>query len=464
MAQDSPERKLASFRLRLPKITKISWRDLFASLLPVALISGVAIAIAIHYVQPAPPSKLTITSGPEGSLYHSVAEKYQKILARDGVQLEILPSEGSLQNLQRIVDPESPADIGLVQGGVTAGVDIGEVVSLGSMLYEPLAIAYRAKQPIQRLSELKGKRLAIGIEGSGTRVLALAMLKANGIEPGGETVLLDLGGQKAVDALLSNQADAAFLMGDSASPAMMRKVLHTEGIRLFDFPQAEAYLRRFRYLSKIEIPPGAFDLGNNLPPKPMVMLAPTVELVARPDLHPALSDLLIEAAQEVHGKATLLQNQHEFPAPLEHEIQISEDANRYYKSGKGFAYRHLPFWLASLANRVAVILVPLVVILIPGLRLVPILYGWRIRRRLYQRYAELMALERAALSPLTPEDRAELLARLNDIEKSIITGKIPGAFADESYILRRHINFVRERLRDGKVEEASELPPMEESI
>lgn len=271
-------------------------------------------------------------------------------------------------------------------------------------------------------------------------------MKANEIQPYGPTKLVDLAGEPAVEALLKHQIDAAFLMGDSAAPETIRQILHTKGIRLFDFPQADAYLRRFRYLSKLELPPGSFDLGTNLPPKPLIMLAPTVELVARASLHPALSDLLIEAAQEVHGRATLLQRAGEFPAPLEHEYPIGDNASRYYKSGKSFVYRHLPFWLASLTDRIMVMLVPIIIVLIPGLRLIPSLYGWRIRARIYRRYGELMALERAALGPLSSEDRAALLGRLNEIEKSAITGKIPGSFAEEAYLLRRRIKFVRKRL------------------
>lgn len=436
----------------MPKIQKISWRDLAFSFVPVVLVSSIAIAIAFHFVQPAPPKTITMSSGPEGSIFQSVAEKYKKILARNGINLVILASEGSIDNLHRLNDPKSHVDVGFVQGGVATGIDISNVVSLGSVFYEPLAIIYQSSRPIQRLSELKEKRIAIGPEGSGTRFLALALLKANAIEPGGATKLLDYAGTQAVEALLKHQVDAVFLMGDSASPGTIRKMLHTKGVRLFDFPQAEGYLRRFRYLSKIELPTGAFDLGENLPPKPLVMLAPTVELVARADLHPALSDLLIEAAREVHGRATLMQRHGEFPAPLEHEFQISEDANRYYKSGKSFAYRYLPFWLASLTDRILVILVPIIIILIPGLRLVPTLYGWRIRRRIYRRYGELMALERATLDPLTSHDRQALLERLAEIEKSVITGKIPGSFADETYVLRQHINFVRGRLLLGDAE------------
>lgn len=433
-------------RRLLLRITRISWRDLFASAAPVTIASIVAIAVALHFVQPAPPSTITIGGGPEGSIFRAVAEKYKAILARSGIKLEIVPTEGSLDNLKRLADDNGPIDVGFVQGGVVSGTDIEDLVSLGSVFYEPLTVVYRGRRELQRLSQFKGKRIAVGPEGSGTRFLALALLKANGIEPGGRTKLLDLAGDGAVAALLKREVDVAFIMADSASPASLRKVRHAEGIRQFAFPQADAYLRRFRYLSRLDMPAGGYDLGANLPAKPLPVLAPTVELVARQDLHPALSDLLIEAARQVHGRATLLQKAGEFPAPLEHEFPISADAARYYKSGKSFAYRYLPFWLASLADRVLVMLVPIVVVLIPGIRLVPTLYGWRVRRRIYRRYGEVMALERAALGTLGADDRASLLDRLNQIEKAVINGKIPGAFADETYILRQHIKFVRERL------------------
>jgi TRAP transporter TAXI family solute receptor len=446
VTQDSKHQERAGKLSLLPRITRISWHDLVASLAPVVLASVIAIAIAFHFVQPAPPSTITISSGPDGSIFRSIAEKYRKILARNGIKLEILPSAGSLDNLKRLADPKGHADVGFVQGGIATGNDISQVMSLGSVFYEPLTIVYRNAHPIQRLSELKGKRVAIGPDGSGTRFLALALLKANGIQPGGPTGLVDLSGEQAVDALLKHRIDAVFLMADSAAPGTIRKMLHSKGIRLFTFPQADGYLRRFRYLSKLELPSGSFDLGENLPPQPLIMLAPTVELIARTDLHPALSDLLLEAAQEVHGRATLMQNHGEFPAPLEHEYQISPDATRYYKSGKSFAYHYLPFWLASLTDRILVMIVPIVIVLIPGLRFVPSLYAWRIKRRIYRYYGELMALERATLDPISARNRAELLARLNEIEKSVITGKIPGSFADETYVLRQHINFVRTRL------------------
>ena len=330
--------------------------------------------------------------------------------------------------------------------GLAAVLSAATLVSLGSVFYVPVLVFYRATQPIKLLSELDGKRISIGREGSGARVLAETLLKANGIEAGGKSKLVDLEGKSAQDALVKGQVDAAFVMGDSATPATMRDLIHTSGIRLFDFVQGDAYVGRFRYLTKLALPPGSLDLGKNTPPQTLTMVAPTVEIIARPGLHPALSDMLIQAAQEVHGRATLLQKAGEFPAPLEHEYRASDDANRYYKSGKSFVYRHLPFWLASLVDRIAIVLVPLAVILIPGLKLVPMLYKWRINARIYQRYGELMALERMAFGDTTREQRADLLKRLDEIDRRIVTGKLPASAAEQLYVLRQHIHFVRNRL------------------
>ena len=446
--ENKSKRDLPVIRLlqKIPPIPRISWRDLAATLGPVLLLSIAAILLALHFVRPAPPHTLTISSGPDGSTFRTVAEKYQKILARSGVKLVIKPSKGSEENLEHLIDADSDVDVGFVQGGVTADGDSSDLVSLGSVFYEPLTIFYRSPKPLQRLSELQGKRIAIGSAGSGTRFLALALLKANEIEPKGATQLLDLEGDAAIKALDARQVDAIFLAGDSAGPNSIRTMLHAEGIRLFDFPQADAYVRRFPYLSKLDLPPGAFDLGDNLPTAPIAMLAPAVELVAKSELHPALSDLLLDAAHEVNGHASLLQNAGEFPSPLHHEFPISDDAARYYKSGKSFAYRFLPFWLASLLDRAVAVLVPIIVVLVPGLRIVPALYGWRINNRIYKRYGELMALERAVLEPLTTEERAALIERLGEIEKAIIGSKMPGAYASQIFVLRQHIKFVRDQL------------------
>jgi hypothetical protein len=298
---------------------------------------------------------------------------------------------------------------------------------------------------MDRISGLNGKRLAIGREGSGTHVLALILLKANGIEPGGATRLMDLSGEDAAQALIEGKVDAAFLMGDSAAPPVMRKLLRTAGIRLLDIAQADAYIRRFSYLNKLDLPMGVFDFDKNIPSRDIHLIGPMVELVARDNLHPALSDLLIETAREVHGGASLLQRAGEFPAPQEHEFRISEDARRFYSSGKGFFYRNLPFWLATLVDRTLVFLVPVVVLLIPGIKLVPKYYNWRVRSRIYRVYGKLIALERSMLSQPAPEEREGMLKQLDDIETEVNKMKMPLAFADQFYVLRDHIGFVRGR-------------------
>jgi ABC-type amino acid transport substrate-binding protein len=446
--------------LRVPaRATILSWRDLALSLGPIILITGAAIWAAFWFVQPAPPDTIVLTAGPDGSIYRLHAEKYRSILARNGVKLEILPSRGSLENLKRLNDPAFRVDVGFVQSGIADGTEVEGLVSLGSMFRQPLAVFYRSAARVARLSQLEGRRLAIGQEGSGTRALALALLKANGIEPGGRTPLLALSGDAAVQALAQGKVDAAFLMGDSAAAQGMRKLLHLGGIRLLDFPQADAYVSRFRYLSKLEIPMGAIDLGRNVPPRNLHLIGPTVELIAREDLHPALSDLLIEAAVEVHGGASVLQRAGEFPAPVEREFPISSDAARYYKSGKGLLYRHLPFWLASLADRTMVVIVPVVVLLIPGLRLVPVLYRWRVASRIYRWYGALLAIERDVRADPGSRKTEELLDRLGKIEQAVGAIRVPLAFADQLYVLREHIGFVRARLeKNGVPQTGGETP------
>jgi TRAP-type uncharacterized transport system substrate-binding protein len=438
------KRKIGAFGVAV-EIPQISWRDFIAAVLPLLLITLLALWAGFKFIRPAPPDTIIITGGAKGSSFANAAEKYRAILERNGVKLQILESEGSLDNLRRLRDPAFKVDVGFVQGGLVVDGDAGDLVSLGSLFYVPLVVFYRGEQPVERLSEFKGKRLAIGREGSGTHFLNVLLLRANGVDKTTST-LLDLSGADAAQALLERKIDAALLMGDAATPEIMRKLVHTRGIHMMDFKQADAYSRRFRYLSKLELPMGSIDFAKNMPEQTMALIAPTVELVARPDLHPALSDLLVEAARETHGRATLLQRAGEFPAPLEHEYPISDDAARYYKSGKGFWYRYLPFWLASLVDRTMVVLVPIVVVLIPGIKLVPALYRWRIRTRIYKRYGELMALEREMLNETTPEQRTALGKRLDEIEKRVNGSKMPLPFADQFYVLREHINFVRRRL------------------
>lgn len=400
------------------------------------------------FVQSAPPGTITITSGPENSIFNANAIRYASILARYGVTLKVLTSEGSLENLNRLCDPSFRVDVGFVQGGMTnAAAD--KLVSLGSISHQPLLVFYRGA-PVELLSGLAGKRIAVGPVGSGTRSLALSLLEINGIKPGGTNTILDWEPKQASKALINGTVDAVFLMGEDASLAVIIELMRAPDVHLLNFRQATAYTRRFSYLGVIEFPQGVLDLGHNIPAQDLYLVGPTVELIAREDLHPALSDLLLGAAREVHGNANLLQRKGEFPAPLEHDIRLSADAARFYKSGKGFFYRYLPFWLASLTSRIVVVFVPTIVVLIPVLRSIPSCYRWRIRSRIYRWYRALLSLERELFGETDPGKREQLLRRLDEIEKAVNQMKVPAFFADQFYSLRGHIGFVRLMVGDTR--------------
>ncbi len=443
--EEEPKTGLARIVGLLMETFGLSYAAAFAASLLIALVFCFGV---FWFVHAAPPKTLIITSGTPGSSFETNAFKYRQILARSGITLKILPSQGSLENLERLENPSVHVDVGFVQGGVTNGQNGQKLVSLGSVSYQPLMVFHRGAAPLTLLSELSGKRLAIGSAGSGTHLLSSTLLELNGIHPGGTTTLLELGAEEAAQALLDGSADAVFLMGDSASPQVMRRLLLSPGIQIFNFSQADGYTRRVTYLNKLDLPKGSIDFGKNIPTQDTYLVGPTVELLARPALHPALSDLLLEAAQEVHGGASLLKRKGEFPSPFEHDFPISAEASRFYKSGKSFLYRSLPFWLASLVNPILVAIVPIVVLLIPGLRAIPFVFRLRMKLRMYRWYRALMALERDVLGASRGTGREDLLTRLDHIEQGVNQMKVPASFADQFYALRGYIAFVRTQLVD----------------
>ena len=424
-------------------------KGLVISTAAILLIALLVSAAAYMFLNTAAPRSLTITSGPEGSTFHRYALRYQKILAREDVTLKILPSDGSSDNLQRLADPKTSVDIGFVLGGEAQKKSYDSLMSLGTVAIQPVMIFYTGK-PRQLLSEFKGKRMNIGPEGSGTNNLALAILKANGIEPGKETRLDQTELDDPIKDLYSGRIDAVFLMGDSSDSAVMRKLMRDKRIRLFSFVQADGYVRRIRILNKLWLPRGTMDLGNDIPADDVELVGPIVQLVARDSLHPALSDLLLEAAREVHGSAGIFSKRGDYPAQVEGEYRSSPDANRYYTSGKSFLYRNFPFWLASLISRVLTVLVPLALILVPLVKVAPALYRWRFSSRIYKWYRVLLELERDAFKPdVTPKQREELLHQLDRIEASVNHLTIPAPFGDLFYALRSHINIVRNTLKSA---------------
>jgi hypothetical protein len=427
---------------------RASWRDLLTVGLPLALVVVLTLAFAVRLMHTAPPGRIRFISGSEGSSYRTLADRYKKIIESHGVKVDVIPSEGAFDNLERLAGPKSDVDVGFVQGGLTDGVDISGLVSLGTVFTQPVMVYYRLPEPIDRLTELRGKRIAIGAEGSGTHALALKLLKANDMDDK-TTILVPVHGEDAARALVDGKVDAAFLMGDSATPQIMHGLRDAPGVRLMSFRQAEGYVRRLKFLSHLTLPEGAMDLGKDYPSETVALVGPTVELVAHHDLHPALSDLLISAAREIHSGPGMYRAAGEYPAPLEHDFPISNDAIRYYKSGGQLLYKVLPFWLASFVDRILVVVLPLLVIVVPATRAAPALYRWRVRSRIYRWYGALMAIEHDMMAAHSAEEKAPIARKLDDIETAVNDLKTPLSFADQLYVLRNHVAMVRSRLESG---------------
>ena len=414
-----------------------------AALAILIAIAAVLVAAVLYFIHSAPPTKIVISSGPEGSIFQKQALRYAKILKENGVKLEVVTSAGSMENLQRLKDPRSGVDLAMVQGGNDA-TGTEDLISLGSISHQPLLIFYRGK--LNLLSDLQGKKIAIGPTGSGTNAIALTILRANKIKPGGATVFLDWDSAEATRALKEKKIDAAFVMSESASVSDLKTLMRDPSIHLYSFKQVEAYSRKYDYLDPLVLPEGALDLGTDLPKHDVQLIGPMVELVAKKDLHPAVSDLILEAATRIHSHPGLFQQRNEFPAPIEHSIRISDDASRYYKSGKSFLYRYLPYWLASLLSRIFVVFVPAIIVLIPIIRLIPAFLRWKVQLRIYQRYRDLLNLEHRFARAKDPAKREALRAEFDRIESEVNQMRIKGRFADQLYNLRGHISYVRARV------------------
>jgi TRAP-type uncharacterized transport system substrate-binding protein len=418
-----------------PERIRDAIRDLAVTAGPVALLLAVALWVAFQFVKPAPPRSFVMTTGARDGAYHLFSERYRASLSRQGITIELRPSAGAVENLDRLTDESSGVAAGLVQGGLASGETRG-VTSLGAMFYEPLWVFYRGPRRLERLNELAGLRIAVGTAGSGTRAIARRLLETT---LGDRATLLDVGGVEAVDALRHERVDASFLVG-APDALTVKQALALKGVRLMSLVNAEAYARRFPFLSTIVLPRGVIDLAADVPPESVTLLAPTANLIVRDDMHPALISLLLQTASEVHAPAGILQRRGEFPAPREADIPLSSDAVRYYRSGKPFLQRFMPFWVADLIERTVVLLVPLLAILLPAFRFAPALYRWRVRARILRWYAELRQLE------ASPPSEASL-QRVEEIERGVRSIRVPLGYAGDVYHLRSHCALVREALQ-----------------
>jgi TRAP-type uncharacterized transport system substrate-binding protein len=426
--------------------------------MPTILLVLAACVAAYIVVDPAPPRSVILATGQENSAYEEFGRKYAAVLARDGIRVGLQRSLGSEDNLQRLIDGR--ADIAFVQSGSadSARAGRGKLVSLGSLFTEPVWLFLREgakgrKFDIHSLTQLKGLRINLGPEGTGVPRLFRQLLAVNGVEPD-QLSISSLENTPATVELLAGRVDGIVFSSAPEAP-LIQMLLQTPGIRLFDFRQAEAYTRRLPFLTHVVLPRGIVDLGRDIPSQDFDLIAPTATLVARANLHPALVDLFVKAASEIHGGTGWFQQQGQFPSPRYTEIPVSREAAKYYRDGPPFLQRYLSFWLANLFDRLWVVVVALAALLIPLSKIVPPLYVWRIRSRVYRWYGQLRAVEQALEKELEmgapPEQldraRAELLRRLDDIETRVNQISIPLSYADALYGLRSHINFVRQRVR-----------------
>ena len=443
---------------KILKFTGFALRDFLATAGPAVIVIALLCALAYWLVDPTPPRHVTIATGQENSGYEDFAKKYAAALSVYGIKTTLQPSLGSQENLHRLLasiaqrsnDP-TRVDIGFVQSGSTDEADAVRrgLVSLGSLFTEPVWLFYREGRDISQMTQLKGLKINVGAEGSGVPKLFKKLLSVNGLAPE-DLTLGELENTPATVALLDGSIDG-MVFSSAPDALLIQMLLQTPGIKLFDFTQAEAYTRRFPFLTHVVLPRGIVDLGRDLPPKDYHLIAPTATLVARASLHPALIDMFVQSAAAIHGGAGWFWRQGEFPTANFTEIPVARDAEKFYKNGPPFLQRYMPFWVANFFERMWVVVVAVGALLLPLSRVVPPLYVWKVRSRIYRWYGELRTVEQA-VEDVSPAQRETVythqLQRLTAIEERVNLISIPLSFATELYGLRSHINFVRNRVID----------------
>ena len=440
----------------MPKVlryTLLSARDLLVTAGPFLLVALLLLALAYWVLDPTPPKKVVLATGQDQGAYAEFGKRYAAILKQHGIRVELRGTQGATENLALLRDDASNVDVAFVQGGadIERGADdiANEgLVSLGSLFHEPVWLFYRedAAQRLLKagtlasLAQLPGWKLNIGPPGSGTPLLMQRLLEANGIERKTLT-LLEQSQTPAVVALLGGEIDA-LVFASAPESLMVQMLLRTPGVKLFDFAQAEAYSRRFAFMSPVLLPRGVVDLARDMPSADVRLVAPTATLVAKEGTHPALLQLFVQAAQSIHGEAGWFHRKGDFPSAAHTDLPLAKEAERFYRNGPPLLQRYLPFWLANLIDRMWVVLVSIIAILLPLSRVVPPLYQFRIRSRIFRWYAQLRGVE----DSFGKRASDELLRELGEIETRVERIAVPLSYADELYSLRSHIQMVRSRL------------------
>jgi TRAP transporter TAXI family solute receptor len=413
----------------------------------VAAVVIVVLWVSAQFLQPGPSRRIVLASGAESGVYHQYALRYKEILGREGVKVDLRMTGGAADNLRLLLDPKSGVDVAFMQGGVATSETSG-LVMLASLYYEPLWIFYRDPATLSQIKQLHGKRIAIGITGSGTRALVAQLFAAQGLATAGgtgrdNTDLFALGGGDALRGLKTGEIDAALYVG-GADTTTIQQALHDPVIKLMNLAHADAYPRRLSFLTKLTLPYGSIDLATNIPDQDVTMIGTKAMLIARDDLHPALINLLIDAAREIHGRQGYFEAAGEFPGTAQiDDIPVSPYADQHRRFGPSFLYNYLPFWFATYAERALILIIPLIVILVPLLNFLPQLLRWRVRSRIYRWYGQLALLEREVATRQGTLPIEKWLQELDRVEDAVAHIYAPASFASEAYTLREHIGLVR---------------------
>ncbi len=407
----------------------------------VGVLAAACVWLSFQFIEPIPPRQIVLASGPESSLYHQHAERYKELMARQGVTVVERMTEGAGENLRLLGDPSSGVDIGFVQGGQADSAEAKGVVMLASLYYQPLWIFVRRGEQIDSLAALAGKKIAMGMPGSGTNALARTLLAANGVTEN-NSKLVRIPTHRSRLAVQTGEVDVALMVGGVRTTAVT-EALTAPTLELVSLAHADAYPQRYPYLGRRTLYAGAISFVPAVPSRDITLITTEAMLAARDTVHPAIVNLLLETIRDVHDDQGYFETPGEFPNVEQVDLPVSPDAVRHKRFGPNPLYRYLPFWVATFVERFVIIVLPLLVVVVPVVRSLPQFLNWRARSRIYRWYGELTLLEREVELKRGTLPIEKWLADLDRIERAAEHIKTPASFASESYTLREHINLVR---------------------
>ena len=425
--------------------TFFSARDLLIAFGPYVIAVLLMLGLSYWWMNPTPPKQVTLATGPDQSAYAEFGKQYADLLGSYGITVQLRATAGSTENLQLL--RAGDVDLGFVQGGTSDARPEDEdfLESLGSLFVEPIWVFYREaafkkakSKELSTLAQLNGVRLNWDTPGSGVPNLMRRMLDLNHIAPTSMTIT-EHDDTPAAMGLIAGDIDV-IVLAQAPESLIVQMLLMTPGIKLMDFAQNEAYSRRFPFLSAVTLPRGVVDLAHDIPKENVHLVASTTSLVASDDTHPALLHLFSLAAHHLHGRAGWFNKAFEYPNAKRDELPIAKEADRYIKNGPPFLQRHLPFWAANLIDRMWVVLGILLAVILPLSKVLPPLYKFRIRRRIFKSYSRLREIENS------DKPSEALLKELDALDKRTEQIDVPLAYADELYSLRSNIQMVRKKL------------------